>query len=84
QLKGFVRVPLKAGQQAKVEFNLPVNLLAFFDQQMNWVVEPGEIKLMLGSSSADIRLNGSFNIKGEITEVGATKAYLSHARIIPQ
>ncbi|MGY5798057.1 glycoside hydrolase family 3 N-terminal domain-containing protein [Rheinheimera faecalis] len=84
QLKGFLRVPLKAGQQAKVEFNLPVNLLAFFDQQMNWVVEPGEIKLMLGSSSADIRLNGSFMIKGDITEVGANKAYLSQARIIPQ
>jgi len=81
QLKGFVRVPLKAGEQAKVEFTLPVNLLAFFDQQMNWVVEPGEIKLMLGSSSADIRLNGSVNIKGETTEVSANKAYLSQARI---
>lgn len=81
QLKGFVRVPLKAGEQTNVEFKLPVNLLAFFDQQMNWVVEPGEIKLMLGSSSADIRLNGSFNIKGDITEVGANKAYLSQARL---
>ena len=80
QLKSFLRLPLKAGEQANVEFNLPVNLLAFFDQQMNWVVEPGEIKLMLGSSSADIRLNGSFNIKGEITEVSANKAYLSQAR----
>jgi beta-glucosidase len=80
QLKSFLRLPLKAGEQAKVEFKLPVNLLAFFDQQMNWVVEPGEIKLMLGSSSADIRLNGSFNIKGEITEVSANKAYLSQAR----
>jgi beta-glucosidase len=82
QLKGFLPVPLKAGQQAQVEFKLPVNLLAFFDQQMNWVVEPGEIKLMIGSSSADIRLNGSFIIKGDITEVGANKAYLSQARIL--
>lgn len=81
QLKGFQPVPLKAGEQARLEFMLPVNLLAFFDQQMNWVVEPGEIKLMIGSSSADIRLNGSFNIKGDVTEVGATKAYLSQARI---
>ena len=81
QLKGFIRVPLKAGEQANVEFTLPVNLLAFFDQQMNWVVEPGEIKLMIGSSSADIRLNGSVNIKGETTEVSANKAYLSQARI---
>lgn len=84
QLKGFLRVPLKAGQQAKVEFKLPVNLFAFFDQQMNWVVEPGEIKLMIGSSSADIRLNGSFSITGDVTEVSANKAYLSQAQISPE
>jgi beta-glucosidase len=82
QLKGFLRVPLQAGQQVQVEFKLPVNLLAFFDQQMNWVVEPGEIKLMLGSSSADIRLNGSFMIQGEVTDVSAAKAYLSQARVL--
>jgi len=81
QLKAFVRVPLKAGEQKNVEFKLPVNLLAFFDQQMNWVVEPGEIKLMIGSSSADIRLNSSFQITGKTTEVSANKAYLSQARI---
>ncbi|MDX3773405.1 glycoside hydrolase family 3 N-terminal domain-containing protein [Chromatiaceae bacterium AAb-1] len=81
QLKGFKRVPLKAGQQARVEFTVPVNLLAFFDQSMRWVVEPGEIRLMIGSSSADIRLYGSFSIGGEITEVSANKAYLSQAVI---
>lgn len=82
ELKGFARVPLKAGESATVNFSLPVNLLAFFDQRMNWVVEPGEIKLMIGSSSADIRLQDSLQISGEKTDVSAAKAYLSQSSII--
>jgi beta-glucosidase len=82
ELKGFARVPLKAGESARVNFSLPVNLLAFFDNRMNWVVEPGEIKLMIGSSSADIRLQDDFRIDGEKNDVSASKAYLSQSEII--
>ncbi|ALS99887.1 glycoside hydrolase family 3 N-terminal domain-containing protein [Lacimicrobium alkaliphilum] len=82
ELKGFARVPLKAGESATVNFNLPVNLLAFFDINMNWVVEPGDIKLMIGSSSADIRLEDDITISGEKTDVSASKAYLSQSEII--
>lgn len=77
QLKAFARVDLQPGQQALVSFKVPVNLLAFVDSQQHWVVEPGAIKLMIGSSSADLRLHGSFNIAGDITDVGAHRAYLS-------
>jgi beta-glucosidase len=45
------------------------------------VVEPGAIKLMIGSSSADLRLHGSFDIAGEVTDVGAHKAYFSTVAI---
>jgi len=81
QLKAFSRVDLQPGQQALVSFKVPVNLLAFVDSQQHWVVEPGEIKLMIGSSSADLRLHGSFDIGGDITDVGAHKAYLSTVAI---
>ena len=64
ELKGFVRLHLEPGQSCKVTFNLPVDLLAFYDQDLNLVVEKGTIKLMLGSSSADIRLEGTFQISG--------------------
>ncbi|MDP2716892.1 glycoside hydrolase family 3 N-terminal domain-containing protein [Rheinheimera sp.] len=82
QLAGFARLTLAAGEQATVRFTLPVNLLAFFDQQMQWVVEPGEIRLLLGSSSADIRLHGNAVIKGEVTDVSNNKAYLTRACIV--
>jgi beta-glucosidase len=47
-----------------VTFHLPVDLLAFHDENMELVVEAGTIKVMIGSSSADIRLEGSFAIAG--------------------
>jgi beta-glucosidase len=39
--------------------------LAFYDNELNLVIEPGRIYLMLGSSSDDIRLKGEFTITGQ-------------------
>jgi beta-glucosidase len=39
-------------------------MLAFYDQQLNLILEAGKIKLMIGSSSADIRLQDEFEITG--------------------
>jgi beta-glucosidase len=39
--------------------------LAFYDEQLRLVVEAGTIRLMVGSSSEDIRLTGGFEITGK-------------------
>jgi beta-glucosidase len=65
ELKGFIRITLSPGQTKKVTFHLPVNQLAYYDEELKLVVEPGNIKVMLGSSSEDIRLTGEFRIAGE-------------------
>lgn len=80
QLGGFARVSLAPGQSAQLQFQLPVNQLAFLDSRMRWVVEPGEIRLMLGSSSADIRLRGSFQIEGDVTDIGDGRVLQSSAK----
>ncbi|MBI5302665.1 MAG: glycoside hydrolase family 3 C-terminal domain-containing protein [Chloroflexi bacterium] len=64
ELKGFKRVHLAPGESRTVVFELPLDLLAFYDEAMQLVVEPGTIQVMLGSSSQDTRLNGSFEILG--------------------
>ncbi len=64
ELKGYVRLCLQPGQAQIVTFHLPVNMLAFYDERMELVVEAGKINVMLGSSSADIRLQSSFEIIG--------------------
>ncbi|MFN6263033.1 MAG: glycoside hydrolase family 3 N-terminal domain-containing protein [Chromatiaceae bacterium] len=81
QLVGFARVSLEPGQSAQVKFALPVNQLAFLDSQMRWVVEPGEIRVMIGSSSADLRLRGVFNIAGAVTDVSAVRALQSRVTV---
>ena len=77
ELKGFQRVHVKAKDSVKVTFSLAVNQLGFYDQHMRYVVEPGKIELMLGSSSADIRLNSEFTVVGKTVDVSSNKAYLS-------
>ena len=56
ELAGFCRVDLDAGQSTTVEFAVPVSLLAFLDTQLEWLVEAGDVEVMVGASSADIRL----------------------------
>lgn len=82
QLVGFARVSLAPGQSAQLQFTLPVNQLAFLDSRMRWVVEPGEIRVMLGSSSADVRLRGAFNIEGAVTDIGDGRVLQSRVVVI--
>jgi beta-glucosidase len=65
ELKGFKRITLKPAETRSVIFNLPVDQLGYYDQDMHLIVEPGIIRVMVGSSSQDIRLNGSFEILGK-------------------
>lgn len=64
ELKGFVRLHLGSGESKSVTFHLPVDQMAFYNTQLDLVLEPGKIKIMLGSSSEDIRLETEFNITG--------------------
>jgi beta-glucosidase len=63
ELKGFKRITLEPGEEKTVEFTLTLEDISFLDQHMKRVVEPGEFKVMVGSSSEDIRLTGNFTVK---------------------
>ncbi|SOD12086.1 glycoside hydrolase family 3 N-terminal domain-containing protein [Pedobacter xixiisoli] len=53
ELKDFARVSLAAGENKTISFTLPAEKLAFYDKNMKWGVEPGNFKIMVGSSSED-------------------------------
>jgi beta-glucosidase len=55
ELKGFRRITLQPGESRMVEFSISVNELAFLDEKMERVVEPGMFEIMLGGSSADLQ-----------------------------
>jgi beta-glucosidase len=63
ELKAFERIHLRAGEKKMVTFRLATDDLAFYDRQMARKVEPGVFKVMIGSSSSDIRLEGEFEVK---------------------
>ncbi|HEX2908897.1 MAG TPA: glycoside hydrolase family 3 N-terminal domain-containing protein [Phototrophicaceae bacterium] len=69
ELKGFKRVTLQPGESRTVTFHLPVNLLGFYNREMAFVVEPGAVEVLIGSSSADIRLQGTLTIASNATPV---------------
>ncbi|MVN74958.1 glycosyl hydrolase [Hymenobacter sp. HMF4947] len=58
ELKDFQKVLLKPGESKTLTFNITKDKLAFYNQQLAWVAEPGEFQLMVGSASDDIRLTG--------------------------
>jgi beta-glucosidase len=59
-LRGFERISLQPGEKKTVKFTLTPDDLSLWDRSMHFVEEPGEFRLMIGSSSEDIRLTGEF------------------------
>ena len=53
ELKDFLRVELKAGEKRTIEFTITPDKLAFYDLNMNPIVEAGEFEVMIGGSSRD-------------------------------
>lgn len=57
ELKGFKKINLEPGQSKQVSFEIGYNEFKMLDKDLDWVTEPGEFEIMIGSSSEDIRLN---------------------------
>jgi beta-glucosidase-like glycosyl hydrolase len=64
ELKGFGRVPLAPGQSARVEMTVPTDMLCFTGTDGTRVVEPGEVEVQVGASSADLPLRARVQLLG--------------------
>lgn len=62
QLRGFERVTLNPGETKTVSFVLTADDLSLYNRNMEYVLEPGDFEIMLGSSSEDIRCRKTVNI----------------------
>ena len=62
QLRGFERVHLLPNETKTIHFTLHPDHLKILDKNMNWVIEPGMFKVIIGSSSVDIKLSKKFKI----------------------
>ena len=62
ELKDFQKVRLAAGESRAIKFVINKEKLSFYNQQLQWVAEPGDFELMIGASSRDIRLKDNFEL----------------------
>ena len=63
ELRGYQRVTLRPGETRTVRFALPASSLAYWDERADrWVVEAAPVKVEIGASSADIRLEQTIRV----------------------
>ncbi len=64
ELKGFQKIYIEAEEKKAVTLELSKQDLSYFDEKSNtWVAEDGDFEVLLGSSSKDLRLKGTFHYK---------------------
>ena len=61
-LKEFKKVAITPNEIVTINFSIPINELGLWDKDMNYIVEPGEFEIMVGSSAEDIRLTKTIRL----------------------
>lgn len=77
ELAGFKRVELKPGEMQTVNLHVEPSQMAYLDKDMKWFIEAGDIDVKIGSSSHDIRLEGSFRITSDLYLDGKNRKFYS-------
>ena len=81
ELQGFARVHLAPGESKKISFVVHPSQLAFLDKDMRWKIEKGEVRVQLGASSEDIRLEDSFRITDNRYIEGRERCFCAETRL---
>ncbi len=63
ELKGFQKIFLKSGESKTVTFDITVNDMRFYNDQLQYVYEPGDFKVFVGGSAADVKEAGFTLVK---------------------
>jgi beta-glucosidase len=62
ELKDFKKILLQPGESKVVQFVIDKEKLSFYNEKLQWITQPGQFDLMIGSSSNDIRLKDIFEL----------------------
>jgi len=64
ELKGFSRILIRKGESKTVTIPLRANDLMYWDStDQKWTLEPGKVKIFIGASSADMKLEGKLTVR---------------------
>jgi beta-glucosidase len=75
ELKSFARVELEPGESRTITFRVPVAQLGFYDQELQYVVEPGVIEVFVGRSSEALVEAGRVTVAEESSGEPPAKAF---------
>ncbi|WP_235964455.1 glycoside hydrolase family 3 N-terminal domain-containing protein [Pedobacter gandavensis] len=62
ELKAFKRVRLKAGEVKRISFEITPDMLKMLDAEMKTIIEPGDFRIMIGSSSKELVLKENLTV----------------------
>jgi beta-glucosidase len=62
ELRDFQKVKLNAGESKTIEFTIDKEKLSFYNDKLEFIAEPGDFEVMIGASSADIKLKSNFEL----------------------
>lgn len=77
ELRGFRRVHLAPGERRRVTFRLAAEQLAFTGLDGRLVLEPGRVRVLVGTSSADLPCEAELELTGEATVLARRSRYLT-------
>jgi beta-glucosidase-like glycosyl hydrolase len=83
QLAGFARVGLGPGEAVDVSFRVHADRTAYPDRKFQRIVEPGDIEVMVGTSSADLPCRGRVRLTGSPRVVGHDRQLTTPVELSP-
>lgn len=75
ELQGFARVALEPGERKTVTFEVAPSQMAFLNGHNEWLIEKGEIEVLVGKSSTDICCRDSFTVTASSIIDGRTRRF---------
>jgi beta-glucosidase len=82
ELRGFRRIHLAPGERCTVAFRLSTEQLAYTGADYRRVIEPGTVRLWVGTSSADLPLTAVVEVVGPVVELRDRTRYLTESRVV--
>lgn len=84
QLIGYARVPVPAGSAVIVSFTVHADRTAFTGPDLERIVEPGQLDLVVGTSAADAACRGTVWLTGDTRVVGPDRIMLTPVAVAPE
>lgn len=82
ELVGFKRISLGVGEAKKIAVSFNTGQISYLGEDYQWILEAGDIDILVGASSNDIRLTDTLCIENDLQADGKTRGFYAKAEEI--